>query len=97
MIKPTEPMEYDPTWLIQLARVDVPDRPEIITALEHCTQPIATRQGYVQFVSAERPNQPGSAWQFRENIALEAPEGTVVLDVLKDGRIGGVEFVWLIP
>jgi len=90
-------MDYDPMWLVQLAKDQIPDCPGLISALERCTQPIAIRQGYVQFVSAERPNQPGSAWQISESVALEAPEGTVVLDVLKDGRIGGMEFVWLIP
>lgn len=90
-------MNYDPSWLITLANEQIPDQPELIAALAQCTKPIALRQGYVQFVSAERPNLPGSIWQISESIALEAPEGTVVLDVLKDGRIGSVEFVWLIP
>jgi hypothetical protein len=49
-------------------------------------------------VNSEKPNQKGSEWQFDENIILEhETEGTIVLDVLKDGRIGGIEFVSQIP
>jgi uncharacterized protein YuzE len=32
-------------------------------------------------------------WQFNKNITLEHPEqGDLILDILKDGQIGGVEF-----
>jgi hypothetical protein len=40
------------------------------------------------------PNMPGSPWQFRENVPLEdESEGTVILDVLQNGQIGGAEFL----
>ena len=56
------------------------------------------RQPYICFVSGERPNQLDSEWQFEENIVLEhETEGVIVLDILKDGRIGGIEFVNQIP
>ena len=46
------------------------------------------------FVDPRRPNQPGSDWQFEENIILEHPtEGDLVLDILKGHRVGGVEFL----
>ena len=52
------------------------------------------RKPYIRFVTGERPNLPGSEWQFEENVVLEHDtEGTIVLDILKDGRIGGIEFV----
>ena len=52
------------------------------------------RQPYIRFVSAIRPNLLGSEWQFAENIVLEhETEGTIILDILEDGRIGGIEFV----
>jgi len=52
------------------------------------------RQAYTYFVSGERPNQSGSEWQFKENLVLEHKgDGTIVMDILKDGRIGGIEMV----
>ena len=48
----------------------------------------------LHFVDPARPNEPGSDWQFGENLILEHPlEGDLVLDVLKGNRIGGVEFL----
>jgi hypothetical protein len=49
--------------------------------------------GYT-FVDASNPNQPGSQWQLRESRWLLQDDGsTVILDMLKDGRVGGLEFV----
>ncbi len=82
---------YDPTWLVELARSQ---RPELVAALAGCTRARHAGDAMIHFVSPRRPNQPGSAWQFRENATLEHPDqGTLVLDVLKDGRVGGVEFL----
>ena len=45
-------------------------------------------------VSSENPNQPGSDWQFDDNIILDdEKEGDLVLDILKGYRVGGVEFL----
>jgi hypothetical protein len=45
-------------------------------------------------VNPDNPNKAGSEWQFETNILLEHPsEGTLVLDVLKGQRIGGVETI----
>jgi len=56
------------------------------------------RQPYIRFVSAERPNLPSTEWQFDENIVLEDESaGTIVLDILKNGKIWGIEFVNQIP
>jgi len=85
---------YDPGWLVALARVQRPQDRALIDALAACTRARHESDACVHFVSPRRPNRPGSAWQFRENITLEHPEhGELVLDVLKDGRVGGVEFL----
>jgi hypothetical protein len=45
-------------------------------------------------VNSDRPNESGSDWQFAENLELESPtEGGIVLDILTNHRVGGVEFV----
>ena len=80
--------------LIELVREQHSDRNDIISALNNLHIIGFPRQAYKQFISAENPNRPGSEWQFKENIVLEDKiDGTIVLDVLEDGRIGGVEMV----
>ena len=83
---------YDPAWLVNLACNQIPDEPWLAAALEDCR--IAWRQSpaYTCFVDPTNPNEPGSKWQFETNITLEDPsEGTLVLDILKNKRIGGYE------
>lgn len=49
---------------------------------------------YVGYVSRIRPNEQGSLWQFEANILIEHEIfGTVVLDILKGYRLGGIEFL----
>jgi len=86
--------EFHIEQIIELIREQEPDRLDIIEELEKFEKKKWIRQPYIHFVSAERPNQPGSEWQFDENIVLEdETEGTIVLDILKGSRIGGIEFV----
>ena len=89
---------HDPTWLVQLAREQRPDLPWLAESVAQCTQWHRKIQGrkkkciYVDFVTPEAANQPGTDWQYRETISLQHPEfGHIVLDVLKDNRVGGVE------
>ena len=80
--------------LVELVHLHHPDRNDVIEALSMLEIAEFPRQAYKNFVSSERPNQPGSEWQFKENLVLEDSEdGTIVLDILEDGRIGGVEMV----
>ncbi len=85
---------YDPTWLVDLARVQKPRRPEIAEALARCTLARVESVAYTYFVDPVNANGPGAEWQFSENVILESLDrGQLVLDVLKDGRIGGVELL----
>ena len=86
--------EFHIEQIIELIKEQEPDRLDLIEELEKSERKKWIRQPYIHFVSAERPNQSDSEWQFEENIVLEhETEGTIVLDILKDGRIGGIEFV----
>ncbi len=81
-------------WIIDLIKEQEHDRTDLIEQLKKSNRKKWIRQAYIHFVSGARPNQPGSEWQFDESIALEhESEGTIVIDILKDGRIGGIEFV----
>lgn len=85
---------YDPTWLVRLARTSFPQDPWLAEALTTCTRAVQESRAYLRFVDATDANQPGSEWQFERNIVLEHPgEGDLVLDVLRGGRVGGVEFL----
>ena len=71
---------YDPGWL-----------PE---ALAGCTRYGERSRAYYYFVDPSAPNQPGSDWQFGRSIVLcHDREGEIVLDILRDCRVGGIEFI----
>ena len=85
---------YDPSWLVSVVAAQYPDNAKLIEAANRCTKASAESRYYTRFVSGSRANQPGAAWQFDHNVTLESEEyGQLVLDVLKDGSVGGVEFV----
>ena len=85
---------YDPGWLVEAAVREHPDQPWLAAALARCTRARWESEAYVHFVSASRANQPGAEWQFGSSLALEGTtHGTVMLDILRDGRIGGAEFL----
>ncbi|WP_404985699.1 hypothetical protein ACI513_00495 [Chryseobacterium sp. M5] len=51
-------------------------------------------KAYYKFVDSTDANKPGSKWQFKENIILEHPKyKTIVLDILQDDQLGGIEFI----
>ena len=59
-----------------------------------CRRAARESGAYLYFVDPANPNAPGSDWQFVENILLEHPtEGDIVLDILTDRGVGGVEFL----
>jgi uncharacterized protein YuzE len=89
----TEPY-FKIDWIITLIKEQEPKRTDLIEQLQNSERKEWIRQAYIRFVSGEKPNLPGSEWQFEENIVLEHDtEGTIVLDILKGGQIGGIEFV----
>jgi len=85
---------FEPAPLMELARQNHPGEPWIVEALSKCTHALSVSSVMVYFVASEKPNEPGSEWQFRTNVVLESPvDGTMVLDILKDGRVGAIEYV----
>ena len=80
--------------IIRLVREQEPDREDIITALQNCKGGHWSSKAYYHFVDSRNPNQPGSEWQHEECIVIEHEnEGDIVIDLLKDGRIGVIEFI----
>jgi hypothetical protein len=86
--------DFDPGWLVQLALAQLPAHPQIARALQECTRCRPESQGYATFVDSGRPNKADGPWQFAMNVSLHDPtHGEIVLDVLTNGRIGGLEFM----
>ena len=81
-------------WLIELLKEQEPKRTDFILQLEKMDKTQWIKQPYIRFVNDKNANQKGAEWQFVENIVLDhKTEGTIVLDILKDGRIGGFELL----
>ncbi|MBD0404974.1 hypothetical protein [Flammeovirga sp. EKP202] len=86
--------EFYTEQIIALLKEQEPEREDLIEDLQNSKIRKWLIQPYVYFISAEKPNQIGSDWQFDENIVLEhETEGTIILDILKGGRVGGIEFI----
>lgn len=84
---------YNPGWLVALAADQHPDKPWLAEALANCTELVRRTKYYLYFIDPTNANRPGALWQFETNLWLkDAVEGTIVVDVLKDGRVGGIEF-----
>ena len=83
--------------IIELVRQQEPLRKDVIKALRECKGGQWRGNAYFQFVDSNNANQIGAEWQFEDNIVIEHPEkGTIIIDFLKDNKIGGLEFYELI-
>lgn len=85
-------------WIIDLIKEQEPDRFDLIDQLNKFERKMWIRQPYVSLIEGNPLNFPAPEWQLDENVTLEhKTEGTIVLEILKDGRIGGIEFINQIP
>jgi hypothetical protein len=80
--------------IIELVRQQEPNRQDIIIALTNSFSGHWESKAYYKFVVSKNANEKGAEWQFEENIVIESETlGTLVIDYLKDKRIGGIEFL----
>ena len=85
---------FEPMMLIEAVREQAPEFPWLPDALMKCGDGEWESRAYVGYVSSNNANQPGSDWQIETNVVLSHDRlGTVVLDILKGNRLGGIEFV----
>ena len=80
--------------IIDLVKKQEPEREDLIIALNNSKGGHWENKAYYRFVDSKNANQIGSEWQFYDNIVLEHDLlGTIIIDYLKDNRIGGIEFM----
>jgi len=90
--------EYDPTWLVDLAVSELPEEKWLSQALLTCTRSVRqpTQARVVFFVDPCEAGVPSAEWAYQESLVFEShPDGPVVLEILKDHRIGSVTKTWL--
>jgi hypothetical protein len=84
------PLSYDPTWLIELAKKQIPNEKEIIESLKSCTTVVGfcgCGCGDPYFIDPESKD-----WDFDYNEELEKEDGIdIILDIMKDKRVGSIE------
>ncbi len=84
--------------IIELVKRQEPNRTDIVEMLKNCPMKKWKKRPHIHFVSSLNANQPNAEWQFKESVILEDEKhGTIVVDILKDNRIGSIEFLSLIP
>jgi hypothetical protein len=84
--------------IIELVKRQEPNRSDIVEMLENCPMKKWKKRAYIHFVDSKNANQLNSEWQFKESVVFEDEKhGTIVVDILKDNRIGAIEFLSLIP
>lgn len=80
--------------IIDLIKIKIQENSSLKNMLENAKNGHWETEAYYKFVDSTNANKPGAEWQFKENIIFDHPElGTIVLDILKDERLGGIEFV----
>ena len=94
MNDPPHWQRYNPNWLLFDASSYFPQRPWLKNAIRNCNAALWESHAYVYFVDPSNANKTGSPWQFDHNLQIERTRyGNLVLDILKDRQIGGIEFL----
>jgi len=82
---------FDPSGLPELARAKYPEYPWLAAALRACTVQWKKDELYSHFID---PATHATDWKFAGTLMLDCPvRGGLAIDVLKDHRIGGIEFL----
>ena len=78
-------VDYDPSWLIELAREQKPKLTWLPDALAQCTRAMQLNKSEFEFVAREE-------WQFEKSVVLRSAEhGLIVIDLLKGQKVGGIK------
>ena len=90
----TDNQNLDMQAIIAFVQEQYPDRQDLIAGLQNSTGGHWKGKAYYQFVESTNANQRDAEWQHDDCIVVD--EANIVIDLLKDGRIGGIEFLSLL-
>ena len=80
--------------IIKILKKEELKNANLIQLFENCNGGNWESKAYFRFVNSKNANQPNSEWQFLDNIIIEHNEiGTIVIDLLKNNKIGGIELI----
>ncbi|ANF52369.1 hypothetical protein A0O34_18425 [Chryseobacterium glaciei] len=80
--------------VIDLIKLNIPEKSSLKDTLENAKNGNWESKAYYRYVDSKNANKTDAEWQFKENIVFNHPKlGTIVLDILQDERLGGIEFV----
>ncbi|MDQ3021629.1 MAG: DUF2283 domain-containing protein [Bacteroidota bacterium] len=87
-------IKIDIQEIIELIKEQESERTDIIESLNKCKDGYWQGSAYYCFVNSTNANKTGAEWQYVESIEIEdTVNGDIIIDLLKDGRIGGIEFL----
>lgn len=79
---------YNPAWLVEAAKKNFPAETNLHAALAACTR-AKGEEPVIYFV-----DPTSSDWHVDRDFRInDTPRGDIEIDLLKDGRVGGVEFL----
>ncbi|HOJ63605.1 MAG TPA: hypothetical protein PLE45_04220 [Spirochaetota bacterium] len=86
-------LPYDPSELIKLAREQYPEKEWLIEELKKCTKYLKESSMYYYFVDPDSERWKGGSVTYEFYDERRAISLFIVLDILKDRSVGGVEFI----
>lgn len=79
--------------IIDFIKLNLNNESKLISNLETFELGEWKSKAYYRFVDSENGNQLTSKWKFKDTIILEHPKHkTIVLDILENDHLGGIEF-----
>lgn len=85
---------FDPSWLVALAEKQWSQEPGFAEALKQCTAGWWHDASFIYFTPFFYPYKSHIPWLISRSVFLkDATRGILVLQLLHDGRIGGIEFM----
>jgi hypothetical protein len=89
--RPDGGLPFHPAEFARLTREQWPHRPALCEAWLRCTRHWPESTLYTHFVA---PAEHALRWKFASGFQLQHPAlGTLIVDVLRDGSIGGMEYL----
>ena len=87
-----KPGDFNINRLVKMVFAQYPSqkRSDVVRALKSCPDGDWVSDNYICFLD---PLRNGDEWNFKERVIIKVyAKGRIYIDVMKDGRVGGIEF-----